>query len=54
MTSDEREGWIEHLLSGADVAAAEAQYPTPEPPVVPSETSETSESVDEDFTSHSG
>jgi hypothetical protein len=33
------------------VAAAEAQYPTPEPPVV---LSETSESVDEDFTSHSG
>jgi len=54
MTSDEREGWIEHLLSGADVAAAEAQCPTPEPPVAPLETSEMSESVEEDFTSHSG
>jgi hypothetical protein len=54
MTSDEREGWIEHLLSGVDVAAAEAQCPTPEPPVAPLETLETSESVEEDFTSHSG
>jgi len=51
MTSDEWEGWIKHLLSGADVAAAEAQCPTPEPPEVPLETSE---SVEEDFTSRSG
>jgi hypothetical protein len=51
MSLDEREDWIEHLLSGSDVAAAEAQSPTPETPEIPSERSEGAE---EDFTSHSG
>jgi hypothetical protein len=51
MTSDEQEGWIEHLLSGADVSAVEARCPTPEPPVIPLEMSENAE---EDFMSHSG
>jgi hypothetical protein len=51
MTSDEQEDWIEHLLSRADVSAVEAESPTPEPPVIPSEMSE---SAEEDFTSHSG
>jgi hypothetical protein len=51
MSSDEREDWIEHLLSGSDVAAAEAQSPTPETPEIPAEQSEGAE---EDFTSHSG
>ena len=50
MASDERESWIEHLLSGANVAAAEMQCLTPEPPEVPLETSESGE---KDFTSHS-
>ena len=54
MTSDEQEGWIEHLLSGADVAAVEAQCPTPEPPEALLEMSETSESVEQGFTSRSG
>lgn len=54
MTSDEREGWIEHLLSGVDVAAGDAQCLTPEPPEALLETSETSESVEEGFTSRSG
>jgi hypothetical protein len=51
MSLDEREDWIEHLLSGSDVAAAEAQSPTPETPEIPLEWSEGAE---EDFTSHSG
>ena len=50
MTSDERESWIEHLLSGADVVAAETQCPTPEPPEVPLQLSEGGEN---NFTSHS-
>src|SRR5882757_11422280 len=41
VTSDKREGWIENL-SGVDVATAEAQCPTLEPPVALLETSETS------------
>jgi hypothetical protein len=53
MTSDEQENWIEHLLSGVDVATAEAQCLTPELPEAPLETSETLESVEEDFTSRS-
>jgi hypothetical protein len=48
------EGWIEHLLSGADVAVAEVQCLTPEPPEALLEMSETSESVEQGFTSHSG
>jgi hypothetical protein len=51
MSSDEREDWIERLLSDSDVAAAEAQSPTPEAPEIPSERSEGAEG---DFTSHSG
>jgi len=51
MSSDEREDWIERLLSDSDVAAAEAQSPTPETPEIPSERSEGAEG---DFTSHSG
>ena len=35
MSSDEREDWIEHL-SGSNVAAAEAQFPTMETPEIPS------------------
>ena len=50
MMLDEWEGWIEHL-SGADVTTAEAQCPTPEPPVA---LLETLESVKEDFMSCSG
>jgi len=44
MSPDKREDWIECLLSGSDVAAAEA-------PEIPSRQSEGTE---EDFTSHSG
>jgi hypothetical protein len=51
MSSDEREDWIEHILSRSDVAAAEAQPLTLETPKIPSERSEGAE---EDFTSHSG
>jgi hypothetical protein len=51
MSSDEREDWIEHLLSGSDVAAAETQSPTPETPEIPWEWLEGAE---EDFMSHSG
>src|SRR6267154_4377886 len=47
MSSDEREDWIEHLLSGSDVAAAGGQSPTPDTPEIPSEWSEGAE---EDFT----
>jgi hypothetical protein len=53
MISDERESWIEHLLK-ADIAAAEAQCPTPEPPVALLEMLEMSESVKENFMSHNG
>jgi hypothetical protein len=48
MSLDEKEDWIGHLLSGSDVAAAEAQSPTLEIPL------ERSESAEEDFMSHSG
>jgi hypothetical protein len=51
MSLDEREDWIEHLLSASDVAAAEAQSPTLETPKI---LLERSEGVEEDFTSHSG
>jgi hypothetical protein len=50
MSLDEKEDWIECLLSGSDVAAAEVQSPIPETP----ETSlRQSEGTEEDFTSHS-
>jgi hypothetical protein len=51
MSSDEREDWIEHLLSGSDVAAAEAQSLILETLEVPLEQLGGTE---EDFTSHSG
>jgi hypothetical protein len=54
MSLDERENWIERLLSGSDVAAAEAQSPfleTPESPEIPLKQLE---GMEEDFTSHSG
>jgi hypothetical protein len=51
MSSDEREDWIEHLLSRSDVAAAETQSPLPETSEIPSKRSEGAE---ENFTSHSG
>jgi hypothetical protein len=51
MSSDEREDWIERLLSGSNVVAAEAQSPFPETPEIPLRQSEGTE---EDFTSHSG
>src|SRR6267154_117694 len=47
MSLDEREDWIEHLLSGSDVAAAGAQSPTLETLEIPLEWSEDAE---EDFT----
>jgi hypothetical protein len=53
MTSDEQEGWIEHLL-GVDVTTVEAHCLTPEPPEALLETLEMSESVEESFTSRSG
>jgi hypothetical protein len=54
MSSDEREDWIEHLLSGSDVAAAEAQSPFPEIPETPEIPLRQSEGTEENFTSHSG
>jgi hypothetical protein len=51
MSSDEREDWIEHLLSRSSAAAAEAQSPLPETLEI---LSERSEGAEEDFTSHSG
>jgi hypothetical protein len=51
MSLDEREDWIEHLLSGSSAAAAEAQSPLPETLEI---LSERSEGAEEDFTSHSG
>ena len=50
MTSDEREEWIEQLLSGVDVVKTEivdpaASFHAPDPP---------QENPEEDFTSHSG
>jgi hypothetical protein len=51
MSLDEREDWIECLLSGSDVAAAEAQSSLLETPEIPLRQSEGTE---EDFTSHSG
>jgi hypothetical protein len=51
MTSDERQDWIEHLLSEADVGVAQA--PTPESETVESLPEEGGQ-VEEDFTSRSG
>jgi hypothetical protein len=51
MSSDEREDWIECLLSGSDVAAAEAQSPFLETPEI---LLRQLEGTEEDFTSHSG
>jgi hypothetical protein len=53
MSSDERENWIERLLSGSNVAAAEAQSPFPETPETPEIPLRQSEGMEEDFTSHS-
>jgi hypothetical protein len=51
MSSDEREDWIERLLSESDVATAKAQSQFLETPEIPLRQSEGTE---EDFTSHSG
>jgi Retrotransposon gag protein/Zinc knuckle len=51
MTSDERQDWIEHLLSEADIRVAQA--PTPESETVESLLEEVGQ-VEEDFTSRSG
>jgi Zinc knuckle len=51
MTSDERQDWIKHLLSGADIGVAQA--PTPESETVESLPEEVGQ-VEEDFTSRSG
>ena len=50
MTSDEKEEWIEQLISGVDVVKTEivdpaASFHAPDPP---------QENPEEDFTSHSG
>jgi hypothetical protein len=50
MTSDERQDWIEHLLSDADITVA--QTPTPDSETVEGPPKGASE-VEEDFTSHS-
>src|SRR5882762_2066817 len=49
MSSDEREDWIERLLSGSDVAAAEAQSPCLETPETPEIPLRQSEGMEEDF-----
>jgi hypothetical protein len=54
MSLEEREDWIECLLSGSDVAAAEAQYLISETPETPEIPLRQSEGTEEDFTSHSG
>jgi hypothetical protein len=51
MTSDERQDWIEHLLSDVDVMAV--QTPTPDLETVESPPKGASE-AEEDFMSHSG
>jgi hypothetical protein len=51
MTLDERQDWIEHLLSDADVAAA--QTPTPDSETVEGPPKGAGE-AEEDFASHSG
>jgi Zinc knuckle len=51
MTLDERQDWVEHLLSEADVMAA--QTPTPDLEPMASPEKGTSE-AEEDFASHSG
>ena len=51
MTLDERQDWIKHLLSDADVAAA--QTPTPDSETVEGPPKGASE-AEEDFASHSG
>jgi Retrotransposon gag protein/Zinc knuckle len=53
MSSDEREDWIEHLLSQADVAAV-ADRPLTPTPEAPETAPQASEGEGEDFTSHSG
>ena len=54
MTSDEREDWIEHILSEADVAVTEAQSPLPETPEIPETPSEQSGGVDKHCETHLG
>jgi hypothetical protein len=51
MTLDERQDWIEHLLSEADVAATHT--PTPDSETTEGPPREVSE-PEEDFTSRSG
>jgi hypothetical protein len=51
MTLDERQDWIEHLLSEVDVTAT--QTPTPDSETVESPPKGVSE-LEEDFMSHSG
>jgi hypothetical protein len=51
MTLDERQDWIEHLLSESDVAAT--QTPTPDSETTEGPPKEVSE-PEEDFTSRSG
>jgi hypothetical protein len=51
MTLDERQDWVEHLLSDVDVTAA--QTPIPDPELVASPERGTSE-AEEDFVPHSG
>ena len=51
MTLDERQDWIEHLLSEADVAATQA--PTPDSETAEGPPKGVSEQ-EEDFTSRSG
>jgi hypothetical protein len=53
MFSDEREDWIECLLSGSNVAAAEAQSSLPETLETLEIPLRQSGGTEEDFTSHS-
>jgi hypothetical protein len=50
MTLDERQDWIEHLLSEADVTAAQTSTPDSEPMASPEKGASEEE---EDFVSHS-
>jgi hypothetical protein len=53
MSLDEREDWIECLLSGFDVAVAEAQSPLPETLETPEIPLRQLGGTEEDFTSYS-
>jgi hypothetical protein len=53
MSSDEREDWIECLLSGSNVVAAKAQSSLLETPETPEIPLRQSGGTEEDFTSHS-